>query len=140
MPPPLPSAALVPELSCADLDRSLKFYTEVLGFTLYFARPENGFAYLAREGAELMLEQSNGFWQTAPLHPPLGRGINFQIRVSDAAALAAHLETRGVALFAPLETNWYRMNDQLRGQREFLVQDPDGYLLRFSEWITDQPA
>jgi len=28
---------------------------------------------------------------------------------------------------------WYRVGDQEVGQREFLVQDPDGYLLRFVE-------
>ena len=32
-----------------------------------------------------------------------------------------------------LEENWYRQGDKLLGNKEFLIQDPDGYLLRFSE-------
>ena len=32
-----------------------------------------------------------------------------------------------------MEENWYRQDDKLLGNKEFLVQDPDGYLLRFSE-------
>ena len=32
-----------------------------------------------------------------------------------------------------IEENWYRQGNRLLGNKEFLVQDPDGYLLRFSE-------
>ena len=32
-----------------------------------------------------------------------------------------------------MEENWYRQDDKLLGNKEFLVQDPDGYLFRFSE-------
>ena len=34
-----------------------------------------------------------------------------------------------------IEENWYRQDEKLLGNKEFLVQDPDGYLLRFSEDI-----
>jgi catechol 2,3-dioxygenase-like lactoylglutathione lyase family enzyme len=48
---------LVPELLVADIDRSLAFWTGLIGFTVRFARPEDGFAYLDRDGAQVMLEQ-----------------------------------------------------------------------------------
>ena len=32
---------------------------------------------------------------------------------------------------------WYRMKDTKVGHKEFLVQDPDGYLLRFAERIIE---
>jgi catechol 2,3-dioxygenase-like lactoylglutathione lyase family enzyme len=48
---------LVPELVCSDLARSLDFYVGVLGFAVVYERTEERFAYLEREGAELMLEQ-----------------------------------------------------------------------------------
>jgi hypothetical protein len=32
-----------------------------------------------------------------------------------------------------VEEKWYRVNDQETGNKQFLVQDPDGYLLRFFE-------
>ena len=37
-----------------------------------------------------------------------------------------------------LEENWYRQGNKLLGNKEFLIQDPDGYLLRFSEDLGDK--
>ena len=53
-------AKLVPELYCSDFERSLRFYVEILGFRILYDRPEEKFAYLDREGAELMIEQPAG--------------------------------------------------------------------------------
>lgn len=132
-------AHLVPELSCTDIAASLAFYTGVLGFSVRFARPEDRFAYLEREGAELMLEQANGHWQTGPLERPLGRGVNFQVEVTDVQALHDAVVAAGVPLFRPLRTSWYRTGDLESGQAEFLVQDPDGYLLRFCQHLGERP-
>jgi catechol 2,3-dioxygenase-like lactoylglutathione lyase family enzyme len=52
-------AALVPELYVSDLDASLTFYAR-FGFVVRYARPAERFAYLAREEAELMLEEPSG--------------------------------------------------------------------------------
>ena len=38
-----------------------------------------------------------------------------------------------------IEENWYRQDDKLLGNKEFLVQDPDGYLLRFSQDLGEKP-
>lgn len=123
---------LVPELICADFARSLAFYTELLGFAVRYARPEERFAYLEREGAELMIEQSVGrAFLAAPLEQPYGRGVNFQIEVGDVVALYARVGEAGCALYLPLEEKWYRRGDDEVGNRQFIVPDPDGYLLRF---------
>lgn len=126
-------ASLVPELCCSNIMNSLDFYTRILGFDIAFDRPESNFAYLERDTAQIMLKQTNGWWNTGELHYPYGRGINLQIQVTDAGVLASHIEDTGTRLFSPLETNWYRKDDSEIGVLEFLVQDPDGYLLRFSE-------
>jgi hypothetical protein len=34
---------------------------------------------------------------------------------------------------------WYRIGELEVGRREFLVQDPDGYLLRFAEDLGTRP-
>lgn len=71
------TAALVPELDVSDLDASLAFYRDVLGFDVLYQRSEARFAYLQRDGAELMLEEAAGpgrRFRTAPLEPPFGRG------------------------------------------------------------------
>ncbi len=125
-------ARLVPELDCSDFEVSLAFYTGVLGFKLRYGRPEKKFAFLEREGAEMMLEElSSESWLTGGMTPPYGRGINFQIEVDDVAALREAVRAAGVALYREIEDAWYRAGDAYTGNRQFLVQDPDGYLLRF---------
>jgi catechol 2,3-dioxygenase-like lactoylglutathione lyase family enzyme len=134
-------AALVPELLVTDLNRSLAFYVDGCGFRVRYARPEEGFAYLASGMAQIMLEQTTeDSWITGPLIPPLGRGINFQIEVEDIAALHDRLVALGTPLFRPLKTEWYRVGDVEHGQTQFLVQDPDGYLLRFMQHLEERPA
>ena len=128
------SARLVPELICADIARSVRFYTDVLGFHVRYARPEERFAYLEREGAEIMLEQPTGRrFLLGELSHPYGRGMNLQIQVDDVAALYAAVQASACTVLLPLEDKWYRQDRVLCGNRQFVVQDPDGYLLRFFE-------
>ena len=133
------SARLVPELACSDIARSIAFYTRLLGFCVLYDRPEEGFAYLAREGAELMLDRQSATWSVGRLAPPYGRGINLQIEVSSLTPILEALDRQGVALFRPVEERWYRIGDAECGNRQFLVQDPDGYLLRFFEDMGRRP-
>jgi catechol 2,3-dioxygenase-like lactoylglutathione lyase family enzyme len=123
-------AWLIPELSCTDLRNSVDFYCSILGFSIRFSR--DGFAFLERGKLQLMLEQIGDGWVTGDLAYPLGRGVNFSMEVDDVDALFSSLPS-DVALFRPMAENWYRENDTEHGQREFLVQDPDGYLLRFTQ-------
>ena len=43
--------ALVPELNCTNLQTSLSFYIDTLGFQILYDRPESYFAMLERQGA-----------------------------------------------------------------------------------------
>ena len=52
-------ARLVPELCVSDIEKSLDFYSNTLGFEIKYGRPEEGFAYLDKEGAQIMLEEIN---------------------------------------------------------------------------------
>lgn len=137
------TAALVPELDVADLETSLAFYVGLLGFQIRHARPEEAFAYLEREGAELMLEQADGpgrRFRTAPLERPFGRGINLQIRVADVDGLFGRLRAAGHRPLIDLEERWYRAGDRQLGNRQFVVADPDGYLLRFFSDLAARPT
>ncbi len=71
-------------------------------------------------------------WGTGPLEPPLGRGVNFQVIVDDLVPLLDALATDGWPLFMPPEKKWYRVGAIEIQAHQFLVQDPDGYLVRFS--------
>ena len=139
----IPSPSLVPELDVADLQRSLEIYVPVFGFVVLFQRPAERFAYLACDGAHLMLQEAAGpgrRFRTAPLEPPFGRGLNLQIRVSDVVALHAAVVRAGLAPLIALEERWYRQDRGERGNRQFVVADPDGYLLRFYTDLGSRPA
>jgi catechol 2,3-dioxygenase-like lactoylglutathione lyase family enzyme len=126
--------ALVPELDVCDLDRSLAVYVGVFGFRSLFDRPEERFSYLVREGAHLMLEEASGLgrrFHMAPLDYPFGRGLNLQIQVSNVDALYADVQGSTMKILFPLEERWYRQNESEAGNRQFVVADPDGYILRF---------
>ena len=134
MTPPPP--AVVPELDVSDLPTSLAFYVGEVGFVVAYERTEEGFAYLTLGDAHLMLETAEGEgrrFRTAPLERPFGRGINLQIRVEGVADLYDRLAARGRALLVPLEERWYARGDAEIGHRQFVVADPDGYLLRVFE-------
>jgi catechol 2,3-dioxygenase-like lactoylglutathione lyase family enzyme len=134
---------VVPELDVADLEASLGFYVRTLEFKVRYRRPEDRFAYLEREGAELMLEEAAGpgrRFSTAPLEHPYGRGVNLQIACADVVRLHARAVAAGAEVVIPLETRWYRADAVETGNRQFVVADPDGYLLRFYQDLGERPA
>jgi catechol 2,3-dioxygenase-like lactoylglutathione lyase family enzyme len=127
-------APLVPELLVSKVEKSLRFWRDICGFTVVFDRPDEGFAYLDRDGAQIMLDEigKTRDWATGPLEHPLGRGINLQIRVPAVEPIVAALALAGWPLFMNPEEKWYRTGAVETGVHQFLVQDPDGYLVRFS--------
>lgn len=134
-------ATLVPELTCTNLTDSRRFYCDLLGFSVRYERPEDGFAYLCLGDAQIMLEQEHAEgWAVGPLERPFGRGINFQIEVETIDPICTRLRSASVALFRDPKEVWYRQDDVEHGQIEMLVQDPDGYLLRFVELLGTRPG
>ena len=137
------SPSLVPELEVTDTPASLAFYTQVLGFAVVYDRPDEGFAYLRLGTAELMLDQYSlgRTFDTsdAPMTRPFGRGVNLQIRVDDLGPMLANIAAAGLPLHLPLEDRWYRRGDVETGNRQFIVADPDGYLLRFFQDLVERP-
>ena len=128
---------MVPELTVSDFEESLAFYTQGLGFEVMFSRSgEAAFAYMDFEGAQLMLEEFHQHgWNVAELKRPYGRGINLQIECSDAGRLRDGLVGSEYPLYREVEDVWRETGGTVTGSREFLVQDPDGYLLRFSQHL-----
>jgi len=124
---------LIPELSVSDIKRSTEFYTKVLGFKVEYKRDESEFVFLSFQGSQIMIQQANKTWNTAKLEYPFGRGINFQIEVENIEVLLSSLNKNKYPIFINVKENWYRQNDRLVGSKEFLIKDPDGYLLRFAQ-------
>ncbi|HEY4897530.1 MAG TPA: VOC family protein [Solirubrobacteraceae bacterium] len=124
--------ALVPELDVSDLDASLAFYLSGCGFGVRYSRPSERFAYLERGAAELMLQEADGpgrRFRTAALEHPFGRGVNLQVEVDDVEILYQRCERYDIVV--PIEDRWYGTDRGEEGSRQFVVGDPDGYLLRF---------
>jgi len=127
--------ALVPELSVTDIEKSKWFYTEILGFQIDYERKKDKFAFLSLNNAQLMLEEMNGYWETGLLAYPLGRGVNFQIIVHDIHPIVNRLHQNDISLFREPFVSEYTTGEKVVKEIEFLVQDPDGYLLRFSQGL-----
>lgn len=125
---------LIPELSVTNLEKSLEFY-KTLGFKIEYERKENKFVFLSLGEIQFMLQEitEDDKWQVAPLVYPFGNGINFQLEVEDATVIYDKLKNNNYKIIFDMEENWYRQDNKLLGNKEFLVQDPDGYLLRISE-------
>lgn len=126
---------LIPELSVSNLNESLKFYVNSVGFKIEYQRPENKFVFISYQGTQFMLQEleENEKWSIGELKHPYGNGVNFQIEVSNVEKIHDALKTSGYKIAFDIEENWYRQDNKLLGNKEFLIQDPDGYLLRFSE-------
>ena len=131
---------LIPELGVTDLKKSLDFYTTLIGFKIEYRREESKFAFLSFQDSQIILEELNDTWKTGKLEYPFGRGINLQIEVVDIEPILASLKNTKYPLFVEPEENWYRRGDMLIGCREFLIKDPDGYLLRFSQNLGTKPV
>jgi len=134
---------MVPELYVAHLGRSLDFWVNCLDFTVSYQRPHEKFVYLDKGGVQVMLAELGAVprqWLTAPMEPPFGRGINLQIEVDEVAPIIDKLRRAAYPLFRDCQDAWYRSGTVESGVREFLVQDPDGYLVRLGQSLGERPC
>lgn len=98
-------------LHVSDVDRSLEFYRQLPGAALLYHLPGR-FALLRFGAGRLGLLAD----QKRPFH------IEFE--VSDLDMAAARLQELGMTVDGPAKRQW--------GERDVLVQDPDGNLLEFA--------
>lgn len=123
---------LIPELSVSNINRSRDFYLQ-LGFEIKYERENDKFIFIELNGSQIMLQENNNNWNTGDLEFPYGRGVNFSIEVKDVSALYEYLMKRKYPLFSELMMNEYVVDGKKYIEKEFLIQDPDGYLLRFTQ-------
>ncbi len=123
---------LIPELSVTNIDKSKEFYLK-LGFKIMYERKEDKFSFLELEGNQLMIEEINDNWNTGKLEYPFGRGINISMTINDIDKYYQELVNKNISFFKDIMTNEYDVNGKTYLDKEFLIQDPDGYLLRFNE-------
>lgn len=124
--------SLIPELSVSNIERSKDFYLS-LGFKVKYERKENKFCFIELEENQIMLEEINDNWNTGELIYPFGRGINISMTISNVEEYYNNLKSKNIKMFKELEIHTYRVDDKEYQDMEFLLQDPDGYLLRFND-------
>lgn len=127
---------MIPEFDVFNLKDSLHFYVDLIGFHVEYDRPEDKFAFLQLEDVQFMIQEidiEDMKWNTGELKYPLGIGINFQIDVTNIDEIYDRLKKDNYEIFVEMEDHWYRKDNILMGCREFLVQDPNGFVLRFSQ-------
>ncbi len=124
--------SLIPELSVSDIEKSIKFYT-LIGFEIMYERKEDKFCFLQLEENQIMIEQINDNWNTGILEYPFGRGINLSMSVKDVEEIYNKIKEKNIDIFQELKINKYQVDNVVYEDKEFLVQDPDGYLLRFND-------
>ena len=119
-----------PNMMVEDVDRTVAFYREVLGFEVVMTVPDEGpfdWAMVRRDGVELMFQSRASL---AAEYPELeartaGGALTLYLDVKDAAGLYERLRDR-VAVVKESHTTFY-------GKREFAIRDTDGFILTFAE-------
>ncbi|HYV39095.1 MAG TPA: VOC family protein [Gemmataceae bacterium] len=120
---------ITPRFPVADLQRTLAFYEQTLGFRIDIAYPEDKptFCILKRDDVRL------GFFVPDEHRPNAATGNGeCYIEVHDSVGLHEAIKGRVAIEWGP-EVYWY-------GRREFALRDPDGYLVIFTEPTDDPPT
>ena len=127
---PYQLSSLTPNLIVADVERSMAFYRDVLGFTVEQTVPDASplvFAILRSGPVEVYLNAPAPATEEYPSLRGRSIGGSLTLFVSIAEIRAAYetLKTR-VPIEMPLEKKWY-------GVTEFACTDPDRYVITFAE-------
>jgi lactoylglutathione lyase len=123
---------LTPNLLVASVERSLDFYTGVLGFSRGMTVPDEGplvFAQVTSGSVEIFFNDAKGAVEEYPVlgGKEIGASGTLFIEVDEIEALHASLDGN-VPIVMPLITQFY-------GMKEFAIADPDGYLITFAERV-----
>ena len=113
-----------PQFLVDDLARSIEYYGRCLGFDLDF-QYQDFYASVSRDGCAIHLKAAPKN-EADRAHREQHEHLDAHIAVRNATALHDELRSRGALITRPLE-------DRPWSCRDFYVQDPDGYILCFSE-------
>jgi uncharacterized glyoxalase superfamily protein PhnB len=121
---------LTPNLMVEDIDATLPFYTDVLGFTVVTTVPEQSplaWAMLQRDDVIVMLQSRESLAAEIPSlrKEPINRSMTFYTEVTDVEGLLASVRDRA-EIVQDLHTTFY-------GAKEFSIRDPNGYIFAFAE-------
>ena len=128
----LTATKITPNLIVSNVERSLAFYSDTLGFGRGMTVPEQSpfaFASVTSGAVEIFLNDRSTTAKESPQMAGLatGGGNTMFIEVEGVDALYERLKPT-VKIVMPIVTQWY-------GVREFAITDPDGYVITFAERV-----
>jgi len=121
---------LTPNLIVANVERSLAFYVDILGFERGLTVPDESpfaFASVTSGAVEIFLNDATAAIEEYPAFAgkPIGATGTLFIEMQGVDALHERIKS-SVKVVMPLATKFY-------GMREFAIEDPDRYVLTFAE-------
>jgi uncharacterized glyoxalase superfamily protein PhnB len=121
---------LTPNLIVSNVERSLAFYRDVLGFTSVATVPGTApfvFAIVQSGAVEIFLNAPEPAYAEYPAFKdrPIGGTLTLFIEVADIQRVHQSLQGK-VSIVMPLEHKWY-------GVTEFALTDPDGYIITIAQ-------
>jgi uncharacterized glyoxalase superfamily protein PhnB len=123
---------LTPNLLVANVERSLAFYIDTLGFSRGLTVPDESplvFASVTSGPVEIFFNDAVTAAKEYPAFAgkPIGATGTLFIEMQGVDALHDRLKP-SVKIVMPLVTQFY-------GLREFAIEDPDGYVITFAERV-----
>ena len=115
-----------PVLLVADVQRSVEYYRDRLGFEVETYGDPPDFIAASRDGATILMGLCSEPERIVPNWKIVHNMWNVYIRVDDADAIYAEVQERGAGID-------YTIYDAPHGFREFGVQDPDGHDIAFGQ-------
>ena len=109
-----------PQVLVADLDRSIEFFTQKLGFEVEF-RYEDFYAGITKDGCSIHLKQTYASSQNATKAE--NEDLDILFSVDNIETVYADLTARSVTITQALRSMPYG--------KEFYIADPDGHILAF---------
>jgi lactoylglutathione lyase len=121
---------LTPNLMVEDVNETVTFYQDVLGFALLAFVPEEGqfnWAMMQHDAVEIMFQSRASLTKDVPLFKDkaIGGSLTLYIDVEDIKGLYGQVQNR-VTILHEMTTTFY-------GMREFTIQDCNGYVLTFAQ-------
>ena len=127
---PLTMKKLTPNMMVENVNQTVDFYRDVLGFNLVLTVPDSGqfdFALVKHDEVEVMFQSLASLTDEVPVlkEKPAGAGLMFFIDVDDVEALYEQVRSQVTIVKG--------LNDTFYGTREFVMQDCNGFILTFAE-------
>jgi len=123
---------MVPNLMVENVNRTVEFYRDTLGFKLLTTVPDEGqfdWAMMKRDGVEIMFQARSSLGQEVPALAgvSIGGSLTFYTEVTGLEALYEQFQGQ-VEIIQDWHITFY-------GTQEFAFRDCNGYIIGLSEAI-----